>query len=658
MAWNDGLVGRQLEAARHSGTHARLLAGPGTGKTLTLTRRLVKLVTEDGVSPENLLAVTFTRINAYDLRRSVADQLAQYGVSMPRISTLHSYALRQLLRNSELITSLPQPLRIADDFEEKNIIRPDIAQMLGGLSGKQVREKFAELSSDWQSLAVEDTGYQPADPGFMGAWRQHRKVFGYTLRSELVWQLKHAVEENPDEFALEVPVHHLLVDEYQDLNKCDLAVIRILAARGAEVFCAGDDDQSIYGFRRAHPAGIRRFLAEYQPSTPLGLDICWRCDRAIIGVGQYVANLDPLRLEKPLNPRDDSGDGEAHLLRFPNEDVEAEGVASICKFLTEIEGYAADDILVLLRSDHQRRYSSVLEAAIARRGLEANVRAERGGPMDEAPGRHLLCLMRLSVDKRDDLSWRTILHLVGRRNEIGSTTISSIYHHADENGLRFHQVLQRIEENPKLIPRGGFVQQETVAVRELTAQLTDLTEAELSNVQDGVERARAREELLERLADFAEIIISSREARQVVLTHVRKVADRADAAAFGQLLDALVGPEDTPDQELERGKINILTMHRAKGLSAKAIIIVAAEEQLIPGDDAGEAFDDQRRLLYVSLTRAKHCLYVTYCNERGGRQMYSGSDSGNPRRTLTPFLRGAMPVESGTQYVASLNARR
>jgi DNA helicase-2/ATP-dependent DNA helicase PcrA len=657
MAWNDDLFGPQLEAAGHSGTHARLLAGPGTGKTFTLTRRLVKLVTENGVPPENVLAVAFTRINAYELRRSVADELAQYGVSTPRISTLHSYALRQLLRNSKLITSLPQPLRIADDFEEKNIIRADIAQMLGGLSGKQMREKFAELSSDWQSLALEDSGYQPADPRFMGAWQQHRKVFGYTLRSELVWQLKHAVEENPDEFALEVPINHLLVDEYQDLNKCDLAVIRILAARGAEVFCTGDDDQSIYGFRRAHPAGIRRFLDEYQPSTPLELGICRRCDRAIIAVGQYVANLDPFRLEKPLNPRDDAGDGEVHLLRFSNEYLEAWGVASICKYLVGVQGYAPDDILVLLRSDHQRRYSSVLEAAIAQGGLEANVRAERGGPMDESPGRHLLCLMRLTVNDCDDLSWRTIFHHVGRKNQIGPKTISNIYEYAVENGLRFHQVLQRIEENPQLTSRGRFVQKEVAAIRELTTQLAGLTEAELPDVQDEAEQARAGEELLERLADFAEIMIPSQEDRQVVLTHVRKVAERSDVATFGQLLDALTGPEDTLDQELEPGKINILTMHRAKGLSAKAVIIVAAEEQLIPGDAAGEAFHDQRRLLYVSLTRAKHRLYVTYCNRREGRQKHSGSDSGNPRRTLTPFLRGAMSVESGTQYVASLKVR-
>lgn len=278
--------------------------------------------------------------------------------------------------------------------------------------------------------------------------------------------------------------------------------------------------------------------------------------------------------------------------------------------------------------------------------------------MDESPGRYLLCLMRLSVDDGDDLSWRTIFCHVDRRNQIGSTTISHIYAYATQEGFRFYQALQRIEENPAVIPRGTFVRREMATVRELTAQLADLAAAELPDLQDESERARPRGQLLGRLADFAEGIIPVQETRQVVLAHLREVAEGADVATFGGLLGALTSPEDTFDQELEPGKINILTMHRAKGLSAKAVIIVAAEEQLIPGDAVGEHLDDQRRLLYVALTRAKHHLYVTYCNKREGAQKYSGSDLGNPRRTLTPFLRGAMPVESGTQYVASLGTRR
>ena len=215
--------------------------------------------------------------------------------------------------------------------------------------------------------------------------------------------------------------------------------------------------------------------------------------------------------------------------------------------------------------------------------------------MDEPPGRYLLSLMRLCVNDCDDLSWRTVLQLVGRKNQIGSKTISDIYDYAFKNGLRFHKALQDIEENPELISRGGFVQQEMASVRDLIAKLSNLVEVELSDVKNEDEQMGEREELLEQLTDFAGIIISSQEVRQVVLSHVRKVAESSDVTTFGQLLDALVGPDDTLDQELERGKINILTMHRAKGLSAKAVIIVAAEEQLIPGDAAGEDFHDARQ---------------------------------------------------------------
>lgn len=645
MPWDDLLSKRQLAAARHVGTHARLLAGPGTGKTLTLTRRLIRLVTEYGVEPVHIIAVAFTRINAQDLRSSVASGVSEYGVEVPPVSTLHSFALKQLLRNSAVITTLPRPLRIADDYEEKKIIHGDIAQVLG-LKKKAVSNKFIDLSSDWQSLAIEEPDYQPPDPRFMGAWQQHRRVYGYTLRSELVWQLKHALEENPDGFYIE-DVRYLLIDEYQDLNKCDLAFVRMLSDRGAEVFCVGDDDQSIYGFRRAHPIGIRRFLDEYQPSTPLELDICWRCDRAIINIGQYVADMDPHRLEKPLTPHDSAGEGHVHLLRFSRQDKEAVGVVSICRYLIEIKGLAPDDILVLLRTDHQGRYSSVLRDALTKVGLDVNVKAEKGGPLDELEGRYLLSLLRLAVNVDDDLAWRTVLQYSRLENGIGAKTILNVYNYAADSGLRSNQALKHIEENPHHIQRGNLVQQEIAEVRMLTDLIADPTLIE--HACGGFERDQvgSRQELIERVTGLAETIIPSREERQVVLAQITASAERSNASSLRQLLNELAGPEDTPEQEMEPAKINILSMHRAKGLSAKAVIIVAAEEQLIPGRAVGEAADDERRLLYVSITRAKHYLFVTYCNTRTGRQMHSGSDSGNPRRTLTPFLRGALPIENG-----------
>jgi DNA helicase-2/ATP-dependent DNA helicase PcrA len=138
------------------------------------------------------------------------------------------------------------------------------------------------------------------------------------------------------------------------------------------------------------------------------------------------------------------------------------------------------------------------------------------------------------------------------------------------------------------------------------------------------------------------------------MAHVARAAVISRAATLPQLVAALTSPEDTLDQELEPGCVNILSMHRAKGLSSDAVIILGSEEELIPGDAEGEAYNDERRLLYVSLTRARHFLVATYCTRRTGRQRHSGSNAGNPRRHLTPFLRGALPVEDGSAFALGL----
>ena len=654
MPWRDNLLDDQIRAAIHIGTHARLLAGPGTGKTLTLTRHLLKLVLEDNVHPDEILAVAFTRVNAYDLNRSVAGEFTRQALLPPRISTLHSFALSQLLHNSRIVRSLPQPIRIADDYEERCIIRPDLGAMLR-LNDREVRAKLAELSADWHDLRLDRSPQQPADPQFMGAWLRHREVYGYTLRAELVWQLKHAMEENPDQFDIGIRIRYLLVDEYQDLNQCDLAVVAAIASMGAEVYCAGDDDQSIYSFRGAYPEGIRRFPQDFQPSTPLDLKVCWRSDRAIIDLGQYVANLDPNRLPKPICPRDDAGVGDVHLLRFADQYAEAQGVAAICSYLLNNLRYCQEDILILLRSDHQGRYSAPIVEALSQLGLISNVRAERGGPLDENDGRHLLALLRLAQNELDDLAWRTLLHLVRPGNQIGDCTIQQIFTRAQDQRVRFSQILQEVEQAPDTFPRGSYIVDDMAAIRTLIAPLVALPQPDQNRQQDVAYRSSLLQLILSEIDVLSHVVITNETTRRMVKDHIAEVAQRWSAITLADIVSSLTSPEDTFDQEVETSVINILTMHRAKGLSAEAVIVVGAEEELIPGDAAGEAYNDERRLLYVSLTRAKHFLVATYCNRRTGHQRYSGISPGHSQRHLTPFLRNALPVESGPQYVHSIS---
>jgi len=277
--WDENLTEAQKKAASHRGSPARLLAGPGTGKTLTMTRRILWLITQQHISPNEILALTFTRAAASELRHYINDSLETTSSELPRISTIHSFALRQLFRNA-LLNQLPQPLQIADNYEERQIIIEELSDLIGK-DVRKTQELLNELSADWQRLTPDWEKRFP-NPKFLGAWREHREIYGYTLRSELVYQLKRILEEQGETLDLEGPPKYVLIDEYQDLNACDLSVIKSLAALGSEIYCAGDDDQSIYGFRFANPEGIRRFTNDYIPSTSLGLDICQRCCKEIV----------------------------------------------------------------------------------------------------------------------------------------------------------------------------------------------------------------------------------------------------------------------------------------------------------------------------------------------------------------------------------------
>ena len=196
MVWDTDLTTEQIYAASFLGSHARLLAGPGTGKTLTLTRRVLFLITEKDVDPSKITVLTFTRSAAAELRNRIKNELPEER-SMPHISTIHSFALKMLLKNESARSRLQNPLFIANDYEEQNIIKKEMKSILGLSQIKKVNSLFNQLSADWETLSADVDNWESRfpDPKFLGAWKQHRKIYGYVLRSELVYQLKKALEE-------------------------------------------------------------------------------------------------------------------------------------------------------------------------------------------------------------------------------------------------------------------------------------------------------------------------------------------------------------------------------------------------------------------------------------------------------------------------------
>ncbi len=652
MSWNEDLLEDQKKAASHIGCHARLLAGPGTGKTLTLTRRICFLIMEKGISPNHILAITFTRAAASELNKRVIEILKDKFKELPQICTLHSFALRQLLKNSKLIETLPQPLRIADKWETRNIIFEDLKENLKSNNEeikydiKNIKEKFNQLSADWQTLNADDVEWEKKfpDPRFLAAWRHHRKIFGYTLLSELVYQLKRGLQQY-DDFLLESDFSHLLIDEYQDFNRCDLAVISALQNKGIEIFVAGDDDQSIYGFRYAHPEGIRRFDKDYKSSVTFTLDICIRCDRKIIELASFVAGFDEARLEKPLNCHSEANDGEVYILRFSTQNQEAKGVSSICEYLINQKNYKPSEILILLRSDRNTVFSSVIKDTLEAVNIPVSIQS-KNIPLETEDGRTFLSFLHLFINQNDSLALKTLFKL--RVTKIGVKSFLKIYEIALNHDETFYDAVCRIVNNPSLIPYMGD------RIKNEMHKMQSILNNHKSHF-DSLKESSGIDDLNLCLNNLSQDIISDPNSRKNVLEYLNSIIKEYLITNHEELIRVLFSSLDNKEQELDEDSVNIITMHKAKGLTAKGIIIIGAEDEIIPGKSYGESEGDERRLLYVSLSRAKHFLAITHCNKRTKSQKYTGREPGKSRRRLTRFLTDA-PFDSinGMDFLKNL----
>lgn len=419
--WSEGLRDSQHLVVGTEVGHARLLAGPGTGKTHVLVRR-AQFLLKSGLTPRGLLALTFTRAAAAEMRARLAERLGAQAEQV-RVATLHSYALALLLRCES--TYLPQPLRIIGDWEERHVVVAELGDALGR-SVKDIGKNLTALANDWDTLTVSGRDWVDggADPAFVAAWQAHRQVYGYTLRSELVYQLRNELHADPGLSPAD-PADVILVDEYQDLNRCDLSAIAELARRcNADVFAAGDDDQSIYSFRAAAPAGIRDFLKDYPGAGDLLLEECLRCGSKITDLANWVIRQEPGRVNKQLiSVTDDPG--AVTLVRFEDQHHEAAGIADLVHAAVTA-GTPPEDILILFHSDRGGRNSRDLVAALQARGHQAYLpRHIDDEDLDLVRlQEYLLLAQALGQQRMDDLALRSLLELEG--NGIGESTLRAV----------------------------------------------------------------------------------------------------------------------------------------------------------------------------------------------------------------------------------------
>jgi len=623
-----GLTEEQKLPINSKANHQIILAGPGTGKSFTILGYITHLITSLKVDPGTIMLITFTRAATNELKQKVKKELGAES-QLPKVFTLHGFSLRQLMRNAPKIKALPKGFSIANNFEERFIIMEDIKTLIKAVNIKEVRKLFNLLSANWETLNIEKGDWEVSfdNPQFLGAWQEHRAIYGYMLRSELVYQLKKALEQE-EEMRLDSPIDYLIIDEYQDLNQCDLAIIEHLRNKGTKVFCAGDDDQSIYGFRYAYPEGIRNFLKEVQNSEGFKLTECFRCDENILNLALHVIGQDPKRIAKKLKSMSDQK-GEFHLLRFPNQYEEAKRIAIIIRNLVDKKEIPENEIIILLRSDHNGCFSKPIVGELLTAGLTLNQEADDLSTFAQNSGRYFLSLLKFLKNPSHDLALRTILELT---KGLGEATFTSIYIQAKTNKNRFHEVAEKI----------------------LTGEITEVT-----NLKKVIETLKMINSLREELREQKDVRVALERLKAFIpdfsaefAGHIENIIRDKELESIDDLIDfadELLNPATEAPNEIATG-IRVMSMHQAKGLTAKAVFIVATEEEYLPG--RGNV-DEERRLFYVSITRAKHFLFMTFCNNRIYSQRHTGYlNEPTTKRNLTRFLRDLPIVKpiDGTNF--------
>jgi ATP-dependent DNA helicase UvrD/PcrA len=391
------LTDEQRAVINHPPTkHGRVIAGPGTGKSATAVALAEHLLTSSE-PPLRVKFLTFTRAATSELARKLAT--SQAGI-LERPSTIHSFAIATLLRNPGC-ASFPQPLRIPDKHEYKNLIRPHLArQTRVGL--RRLDDLVREMSAKWESLNPQENPRVTLEERarFMGAWLQHRQVFGYTLLDELPDLLRVALRDHDDLNGIDYQI--LIVDEYQDLNACDLEVMNRLADRGISILAIGDDDQSIYSFRKAHPAGIRQFLRDFNTEHDYRLTVCHRSPQRIVEWAQFVIQGDTSREERPVPTcRTGGPEGVIALLRFRGNISEAKGVADLVKWLKDSQEVSPSEILILTRTDLHGTFTTPIKEELQQRNIPISDPDSIETMLSEVANRRLLSVLWLLVDCKD-----------------------------------------------------------------------------------------------------------------------------------------------------------------------------------------------------------------------------------------------------------------
>ena len=625
----------QEAAAQAPQAQVRLVAGPGTGKSSTIERRVCWLLTE-GLDPAEIAVVSFTNASVIDLLgrlHAYCHAHAHAAVHHVSVTTLHSLALRLLRQAGQLAVYPTRPL-VLDDWELESIYDAEFGkvQAIGNKRRReQIRRYYEALWSTGQENAPT---YQPPQPPITDEERQQftafhqptSQVYSSVLPGEIVKKCVDAAAAGLVDIANLLHISHLVVDEYQDLNPVDLQFVDCVGAAEVTIFVTGDDDQSIYSFRHASPRGIQQFQTRYPQAALPVLEHCFRCTTRVLSAATTLIlnnpapNRIPKQLQSLYQTADPPNEGVVHRWRFFAATQESDAVAASCSDLIAA-GVSPCDILILLasRSPHAGLWSPI-RASLENAGVQFDPPKEEGFA-DTPAGRLVLALTRI-ISSRDEngvpddlIAHRTLLGLrhgvgIGTCNTIRAAVIETpqtsfralFYDPLPTEVLSGRAVTAIHHARDVCAHIAAWVPTDTLGDRRQALHgivATTISEGAgaawdtfAAPLPDGM--------LLSELRDY--IWVDNAQQRNDVL--------HAVATRLG------LDPAEMPP-ELDR--VRVMTMHGAKGLSARVVFIPGLEEGLLPNQHQipyPAQLLEVARLLYVSITRARAACILSLAQRR------------------------------------------
>jgi ATP-dependent DNA helicase Rep len=618
------LNSRQKEAVRHIDGPLLVLAGAGSGKTSVITRKIAWLIQECGIQPARIAAVTFTNKAAREMKTRVAELLKGTDAKGPAISTFHTLGLTILRK--ELVASGYKPgFSIHDSEDSLNLIR----ESLRGHKGVTPESVQWQISA-WKNALLNPEQAAAGSDGDMllstaarvyAEYQRSLKAFNALDFDDLILQPVHLLRDHPEVRARwQQQVRYLLVDEYQDTNAGQYELVKLLVGSGGALTVVGDDDQSVYAWRGARPENLHQLKDDYTDLKIIKLEQNYRCTGRILKAANTLIANNPHLFEKRLWSEHGFGD-PVRVLACRDDEHEAERVVSELMHHKFLHNTDHRDYAILYRGNHQaRQFERVLR--------EQRIPYYLSGGLsffERTEVRDIMAYLKLLANPDNDSAFLRVVNTP--RREIGAATLEKLSAYAQGRSLSLFAasfelgLAQHLSDRQLAALKRFCVWLSDLADRAkeeepatvLRSLLTDIAyDAWLKETCDSLEAAEKRIENVLELTGW--------------LRRLAKQEQQDEPSTFAELVArlSLIGMLDNEDDENQSDQVSLMTLHAAKGLEFPHVFIVGMEEGLLPhrsSIDAGAAnadtaIEEERRLAYVGITRAKKSLAFSYALRR------------------------------------------